>query len=104
MLYFLRRGGSNDAYELGGVKCCYERGGIKCCCFLGVEGSNDAYERSLVQDITVQHDFSKGPFWTDKIYDMVWSIEFLEHVDTDYIPNYMATYKKARILLVSHSK
>ena len=70
---------------------------------LCVEGSIDAVNHSLVPDITVHHDYTRGPYWPNKVYDMVWSAEFLEHVAPESMANYMATFKAAKILLVTHS-
>eukprot|EP01083_Nonionella_stella_P003263 9295_1 len=70
---------------------------------LCIEGSHDAIQHSWVKNITIQHDYSLGPFWPSKVYDLAWSIEFLEHVNASFMDNYMATFKKAKLLLVSAS-
>jgi len=70
---------------------------------LCVEGSKDAVDQSLVPSLTVHHDYTKGPWWPDQTFDMVWSAEFLEHVDEEYMINYMSTFKKAKFILVTHS-
>ena len=73
---------------------------------LCIEGSIDAIKNSIVPNNTIQHDYSLGPYWPsgkNSIYDMVWCVEFLEHIDKKYIANYMATFKKAKYLFVSHS-
>ena len=48
---------------------------------LCVEGSNDAIKQTLLdsEDI-VNHDFSRGPWWSTDTFDIVWAVEFLEHV------------------------
>ena len=68
---------------------------------LCIEGSTDAIEHSLVPDNTIQHDFTKGPYWPQESYDMLWCIEMLEHVEEKYMPYYMATFKKAKLLFVT---
>ncbi|ETO11127.1 hypothetical protein RFI_26247 [Reticulomyxa filosa] len=70
---------------------------------LCVEGSKDAIDQSLVPELSIHHDYAKGPWWPDAIFDMVWSAEFLEHVDEEFMNNYMATFKKAKLILVTHS-
>merc|ERR1719229_947443 len=60
---------------------------------LCVEGSIDAINNSLVPDISKHHDYTLGGFWPGKVYDMVWSAEFLEHVAEQYLPNIMSTFK-----------
>ena len=68
-----------------------------------IEGSHDAIQQSYVKNITIQHDYSLGPFWPDRIYDMAWSVEFLEHVNESYMDNYMSTFKKAKMIVMSAS-
>eukprot|EP01084_Bolivina_argentea_P159517 277804_1 len=68
---------------------------------LCVEGSSDAINRSLVSAFTVQHDYTLGPYWPVETYDMVWCVEFLEHVDEKYMDYYMATFKKAKYIFVT---
>mmetsp|Transcript_9677 Transcript_9677/g.10750 ORF Transcript_9677/g.10750 Transcript_9677/m.10750 type:complete len:213 (+) Transcript_9677:50-688(+) len=53
---------------------------------LCVEGSHDAYEKSILpspQTQMVEHDFSRGPWWPSRTFDAVWCVEFLEHVRAD---------------------
>jgi SAM-dependent methyltransferase len=70
-----------------------------------VEGSHDAIEQNMVLDksILTEHDFSRGPWWPGKTFDMVWSVEFLEHVNLQFQYNYISTFRKAAILLVTSS-
>jgi len=78
----------------------FSQRGVKAHCF---EGSSDGVKNSLVPQLVTEHDFTRGPIWTDDIVDVAWSIEFLEHVGTEHMANYMAAFKKARIVFVSHS-
>jgi 2-polyprenyl-3-methyl-5-hydroxy-6-metoxy-1,4-benzoquinol methylase len=69
-----------------------------------VEGSPSAVQNSLVPERVVEHDYTQGPWWdSDKIYDAVWSCEFLEHVDPQHIANYMATFSRARMVFATHA-
>ena len=70
-----------------------------------VEGSHDALEQSMVPDksLLVEHDFSRGPWWPEKTFDAVWSVEFLEHVNIQFHYNYISTFRKAAILFVTSS-
>ena len=71
-----------------------------------VEGSHDATEQSMVPDksLIVEHDFSRGPWWPEETFDAVWSVEFLEHVNVHNHYNYISTFRKAAILLVTSSR
>mmetsp|Transcript_27348 Transcript_27348/g.41384 ORF Transcript_27348/g.41384 Transcript_27348/m.41384 type:complete len:420 (-) Transcript_27348:51-1310(-) len=74
-----------------------------------VEGSHDAIEQSMVPDnknnnnILVEHDFSRGPWWPGETFDVVWSVEFLEHVNLQFQFNYVSAFRKAGILMVTSS-
>mmetsp|Transcript_24443 Transcript_24443/g.27287 ORF Transcript_24443/g.27287 Transcript_24443/m.27287 type:complete len:364 (+) Transcript_24443:124-1215(+) len=74
---------------------------------LCAEGSHDAIERSVLPDPAtqvVEHDFSRGPWWPEKTYDAAWSVEFLEHVGTEYHFNYVSAFRKAALIFVTASK
>jgi len=73
---------------------------------LCVEGSHDAVTRSVLPDPAnqlVEHDFSRGPWWPDRTYDIAWSVEFLEHVNLQYHFNYVAALRKAAVIFVTSS-
>jgi len=71
-----------------------------------VEGSHDAIQQSMVPDksILTEHDFSRGPWWPAQTFDMVWSVEFLEHVSRQFHYNYVSTFRHAAILVVTSSR
>jgi len=52
----------------------------------------------------VLHDFSRGPWWPEKTYDVAWSVEFLEHVSVNYHYNYVTAFRKAALIFVTASK
>ena len=55
-------------------------------------GANDAIAKShLPKEKIVAHDFSLGPWWPDKTYDLAWCIEVLEHVARPYMANYQVS-------------
>ena len=45
------------------------------------------------------HDFTKGPFSCKRRFDLVWSVEFLEHVEEKYQPFYMPLFQRAKIVV-----
>lgn len=57
------------------------------------------------------HDYSVSPLGADNIkylpksgfFDLGWSIEFLEHVEEKYIPNFMETFKLCKFVVVTHA-
>jgi SAM-dependent methyltransferase len=55
------------------------------------------------------HDFSENPWspiyqpYIPDRFDLAWSVEFLEHVEEQYIPNYMPCFTYARYAIVTHA-
>jgi len=48
----------------------------------------------------IKHDYTKGVIDIQK-YDLCWSVEFLEHVEEKYIPNFMDTINKCKIACIT---
>ena len=44
------------------------------------------------------HDFAKGKFPCKRRFDLVWSVEFLEHVEEKYQPFYMSLFQRANVV------
>lgn len=66
---------------------------------LGVEGVRQD------QPGIVQHDYSTGPLpMALDDFDLAWSAEFVEHVDEEFVPNFMATFHAARFALITHGE
>jgi len=59
---------------------------------IGIDGDKEVLSISEVPERIKIHDFRSGPWIGDKV-DAIWSIEFLEHVDEQFIENYMSTFK-----------
>lgn len=54
--------------------------------------------------LVVQHDYEKGPYMPGGDFDLAWSAEFVEHVDEQYVPNFMATFRAARFAMITHAE
>jgi len=66
---------------------------------VGVDGSIYAYLHTQVPGHHIVHDFQSGPLSLGRKYDMIWSCEFLEHVDAEYLPNVMDLFANAPIVV-----
>jgi len=73
------------------------------CEVLGVDGCEQAVADSVVPGFTVLHDFANGPFLAKRNFDLIWSCEFLEHVDREYVPNILASFAAAKAILLTHA-
>lgn len=70
------------------------------CDVLGVDGSPSAVTNNVMKSHVRKHDFSTGAWSPEKSYDLVWSSEFLEHVEEKYIGNFMPAFSKAKKYVV----
>lgn len=72
----------------------------------GVDGSELALSGSPVKDRMVVHDFTKGIIKFNGILkpDLIWSCEFLEHVEEQYQHNYMVLFQTAPIVVLTYSE
>ena len=49
------------------------------------------------------HDFTTGVATLDQDYDWAYSCEFLEHVEEQYIKNFMPAFQRCRYVTVTHA-
>lgn len=61
----------------------------------GCDGPSDGFKRLL-------WDYATGPLETQP-RDLCWSAEFVEHVDEQYVPNFLATFRQHRRLALTHA-
>jgi len=64
---------------------------------LGIDGDKTVGEKPYIKF----HDFNDGIMPLDEKFDLVYSIEFLEHVYERYMPNYMDLFQKGNYIIVS---
>ena len=69
---------------------------------VGVEGYLPAIESSAVKDKIKMHDYTKSEFIPAKKYDMAWCCEFVEHVESQYINNFMKTFYECGLVAMTH--
>lgn len=50
------------------------------------------------------HDFTVGPYAGEiDDFDLVWSCEFVEHVEERYAPNFLEAFRRGRLVLMTHA-
>ena len=55
-------------------------------------------------DISVTlNDFTKSSYRFEKNFDLAWSVEFVEHVEEKYIPNFMPVFQQAKYVFMTYS-
>lgn len=64
---------------------------------VGVDG-----DPSLARDspVMIEHDYTRKPLYLGE-FDLGWSVEFLEHVEEHYLPNFMETFSGCRHIFIT---
>lgn len=65
------------------------------CDVVGVDGSRRAQQDSKIPEQHVLHDFTNGPWLPQQACELVWSSEFVEHVEEKFCDNFLATFSTA---------
>lgn len=63
----------------------------------GIDG-----DPQMARSSVLTHDFSLGPFKIEA-FDLGWSVEFLEHVEEQYLPNFMAAFQSCDSVFITHA-
>lgn len=67
------------------------------CFVVGVDGMEQENPAIVV------HDYTTGPYQPDDRFDLAWCCEFVEHVEERYVPNFLATFQCADLVLMTHA-
>jgi SAM-dependent methyltransferase len=74
------------------------------CEVLGIDGSAEAVAASAIPERHLLHDFTSGPFRPNRTFDLVWSCEFVEHVEERYSANFLETFRASdRYVIMTHA-
>jgi SAM-dependent methyltransferase len=71
---------------------------------LGVEGCREALEKSQCRANIVEHDYSAAPFVPSMLLDLAWCAGFVEHIEEEFIPNFMASFRACQYVCLTHAE
>jgi len=71
------------------------------CKVLGIDGSPTAIEHSIIPDRVRQIDFYKSQVLPEKKYDLIFSVEFVEHVEERYMDNYLPCFDSGKFIIMT---
>ena len=71
--------------------------------FLGIDGDYVVQRPQHIANHVAIHDFETGPYTPEKEYDLAWCVEFVEHIWAKHMPNFIATFKKAKYVIFTHA-
>jgi SAM-dependent methyltransferase len=63
---------------------------------IGIDG-----DLNMMRDGIIIHDFTTGPFEIKA--DLIWCVEFVEHVEAKYVKNILDSFKGGKYLLLTHA-
>ena len=64
---------------------------------VGVDGDPTVARGSRV---VIEHDYARKPLYAGE-FDLGWSVEFVEHVSEQFLPNAMATFRGCRVVFLT---
>jgi cyclopropane fatty-acyl-phospholipid synthase-like methyltransferase len=71
------------------------------CKVLGIDGSPTAIQSSIIPERTRQIDFTVSQVLPEKKYDLVFSVEFVEHVEEQYMKNYLPCFDSGKYIVMT---
>jgi hypothetical protein len=69
---------------------------------VGVEGYEDAIKQSPVSSNIIKHDYTTGLLKLDRDFDFAWCCEFVEHVEEQYVDNFMKNFQQCKYVGMTH--
>lgn len=63
---------------------------------LGIDGDYTVKRKYDIAEHVIIHDFTKGEPDIKIVVDLAWSIEFLEHISEEFLPNVFEAFKMAK--------
>jgi len=68
---------------------------------IGISATGFDGDHTVNPDVLI--DFTKADYHTEEVWDLAWCVEFLEHVEEQYLPNYMALLSKCKYVVCTAS-
>jgi trans-aconitate methyltransferase len=73
---------------------------------LGIDGCKAAIDNTVAKGNVMWHDFTQGPSplaRTQIPNQLIWSCEFVEHVEEKYLANILDTFNRATFVAMTHA-
>jgi SAM-dependent methyltransferase len=69
----------------------------------GVDGSETVKKHAANPSRIFIHDFTTGVYTSPANYDLIWSCEFVEHVEEKFADNFLTTFQCAKMVAMTHA-
>tara|TARA_B100000900_G_C20600428_1_gene725291 strand:- start:962 stop:1525 length:564 start_codon:yes stop_codon:yes gene_type:complete len=70
----------------------------------GIDGDFEVKRSKNISKFVTIHDYETGPSPLDINVDLIWSVEFLEHVWEKYQDNYMKDFQRGKFVVCTFSE
>jgi len=71
---------------------------------VGVEGGTNAINKSVFEGILLKSDYTKSSAFDDNYrFDLIWCCEFVEHVEEQYIDNFLNDFKRGTYIAMTYA-
>lgn len=70
---------------------------------LGIDARGVDGDPNMQSEFVDTHDFTKGVLVPEREYDLIWSVEFVEHVEEEFVQNILETFKSGKVLMMTHA-
>lgn len=71
------------------------------CHIKGIDGSQEAQATNLLGEDFVLADYAIAPSTIQTEFDLVWSCEFVEHVEEKFMKNYLQDFRRGRFIAMT---
>lgn len=72
---------------------------------VGIEGGLNAINNSVYEGVLLQNDYTiKSALNEDDNFDLAWCCEFVEHVEENYINNFLNDFNKAKYVAMTYAE
>jgi len=71
---------------------------------VGIEGGINAINNSVFEGIIIQNDYEKSSALNNESFDLVWCCEFVEHVEEEFINNFLHDFKHGKFIAMSFAE
>jgi SAM-dependent methyltransferase len=68
---------------------------------IGIDAYGVDGDYHMANNYITTHDFTTGQYIPDRTFDLIWCVEFVEHVEKVYVKNFLETFKHGKILLMT---
>lgn len=101
LAYFIKNYDIKTYVDLG----CGPGGQVELAQKMGLDSYGIDGDYSLTRSFDcIIHDFTTGPVELPlECFDLCWTVEFVEHVEEQYIVNYMPVFKKSKYVVMTHA-